>query len=69
MPKVVEVAKIVAPSGANTLVDGWNALVSGATACKATTARKMTARAFIVDDVMREQEKDQRRRFEKLAVF
>ena len=52
--KVVEVAKTVAPSGAITHFEAWNAIV-GTTAWKATVTRRMTARVFIVDDVQREQ--------------
>ena len=54
--KVVEVAKTVAPSGAITHVEAWNAIFGTTTAWKATVTRRMTARVFIVDDVKREQD-------------
>ena len=54
--KVVEVAKTVAPSGAITHFEAWNAIVGTTTAWKATATRRMTARVFIVDDVQWEQD-------------
>ena len=54
--KVVEVAKTVAPSGAITHAEAWNAIVGTTTAWNATAKRRMTARVFIVDDVKREQD-------------
>ena len=59
--KLLDVAKAVAPSGAKTPVDVWKAVVGTATAWKATATKRMIERVFILEDVTREQDSNQRK--------
>ena len=61
MLKIVEVAHSIAPNGAKTPVEGWNAMSGETTAWKATTTRRMPARDCILENVTEEQDRNQKK--------